>query len=335
MISAELHPEEMLDGARHGALNPEAALDLDAHVRRCPACHLHLQLGRDAAVEGRPDRGDRILHARLVEVALAGLDDGVGQPARPLGAAALGTASSGFSAALWTPSVLRRLLLPAACILLGGGVATAMWSVTSNVDRPVATEPAAALEQVRRARARQTAVMRAAMDDIWEQRADPASDVPAVESAARVRGGGHSSGVARDVAAVDEKPRATSLTARALFRQANEFRRAGDERGALDRYRRLREQFPGSREELTGRVIAGQLRLAGEAATEALREFDSYLEVSPNGTLSEEARAGRARALGALLRTDEEREAWRNLVLRHPSSVHLERARARLRQLQQ
>jgi TolA-binding protein len=328
MTLAELHPEEMLDGARHGALNPEAALDLDAHLRRCSACHLQVQLGQDAAFEGRLDGHDRALHARLVAIALRDLDDDAGQP--PLSAeAAVAFVSGSRSAGAWAWPVLRRLVLSVACILLGGGVATAMWSVTSNTRRASPVDPSPVTEPVGRPRARPVAAL-----SHHTPRASLTLAVPATapEPSERPRSRAHTRDVTTTDAMIEPAP---ALTAGGVFRQANDLRRAGDHLGALLRYHQLRQQFPGSREEITARVIAGQQELEAEAPLDALAQFDSYLEVSPNGTLAEEARLGRARALGALSRTEEERDAWRNLIVRHPSSIHIERARARLRRLGQ
>jgi hypothetical protein len=335
MTLAELHPEEMLDGARHGALGSEAALDLDAHLRRCSACHLHLQLGQDAAFEGRLDRRDRALHARLVAVALGGLEDGAAEPPASTEAFVAG-ATAARSAAAWAWPVFRRLLLAAACILLGGGVATAMWSVASNARRPAAVNPIAPTPTSIAARVAPAHGRHVATVEHRPPQSSWALPVPPTEAPARARRRGPSPVVRHDVTVVEptvEPPPA--LTASALFREANDLRRAGDHAGALLRYDQLGREFPGTREEITGRVIAGQLQLGSDLPLLALAGFDSYLDVSPSGTLAEEARVGRARALGALSRTDDEVDAWRNLLLRHPSSIHVERARARLRQLGQ
>jgi len=123
------------------------------------------------------------------------------------------------------------------------------------------------------------------------------------------------------------------LTAGSLFADANHSRRDGAYGKAIVLYRQLRNQFPGSREEITSRVIVGQLALAENHWNRALTEFDSYLAANPSGTLAEEALVGRASALMRLARGDAERDAWLLLLKRHPSSMHSERARARLEAL--
>jgi len=119
-----------------------------------------------------------------------------------------------------------------------------------------------------------------------------------------------------------------------LFASANEARRRGDSVQAVKLYRQLQQQFPGTREETTSRVLLGRLLLdRGEDPAQSLALFARYLSESPNGTLAEEARLGRAQALTRLGRTQEERLAWQELLSSHPKSIHAERARKRLDEL--
>jgi len=123
------------------------------------------------------------------------------------------------------------------------------------------------------------------------------------------------------------------VAANQIFADANRARRSGDYAAALADYQKLSTQFPGTREAITGHMIVGELALARHAPDEALKQFDSYLASSPNGTLAEEARVGRAEALQTLGRAADERAAWQDLLRKHPASVHAQRARARLNQL--
>jgi outer membrane protein assembly factor BamD (BamD/ComL family) len=131
--------------------------------------------------------------------------------------------------------------------------------------------------------------------------------------------------------ALAAKDEATSATE--MFSEAGRARRAGDYAGAQALYQELSRRYPGSREELTGRIVVAQLSMDRHKPAEALKQFDSYLTSSPNGTLAEEARVGRAAALASLGRPADEREAWQELLRRHPASVHAQRARDRLTQL--
>ncbi len=84
---------------------------------------------------------------------------------------------------------------------------------------------------------------------------------------------------------------------------------------------------------MTARVVVGDLQLEEGPSRDALASFDSYLAANPAGTLAEEARVGRAVALGRLGRRAEEREAWSQLLREHPNSVQGARARRRLAEL--
>jgi tetratricopeptide (TPR) repeat protein len=129
--------------------------------------------------------------------------------------------------------------------------------------------------------------------------------------------------------------RAAEESAAALFGAATEARRRGDGQAAVLHFARLSRAFPGSREELTGRVLAARLlldRLGRPADAEAL--YARYLADAADGPLAEEARVGRALACGALGRQEDERRAWQELLARHPASVHRARALAALQRLE-
>jgi TolA-binding protein len=127
---------------------------------------------------------------------------------------------------------------------------------------------------------------------------------------------------------------AAPLSADQIFASANEARRRGDSIQAVKLYRQLQQQFPGTREETTSRVLLGRLLLdRGEDTGQSLGLFARYLAETPNGTLAEEARLGRALALQHLGRPHEERQAWQELLTYHPNSIHAERARKRLDEL--
>jgi TolA-binding protein len=116
-----------------------------------------------------------------------------------------------------------------------------------------------------------------------------------------------------------------------LYAAANEARRH-DPAEAVRLYHQLQQQFPGTREEINSRFTLGRLLLdRGEDPAQALALFTRYL--AANGTLAEEARLGRATALGRLGRSQEERQAWQELLAFHPNSIHAERARKRLDEL--
>lgn len=116
-----------------------------------------------------------------------------------------------------------------------------------------------------------------------------------------------------------------------LFARANEARRANETKRAIELYDELQKRFPDSREASTSRVALGRLLLdRADEPARARASFDRYLAGDPSGPLAEEARAGRALALMRLGDQAAERAAWLELLERHPSSLHAERARQRL-----
>lgn len=126
-------------------------------------------------------------------------------------------------------------------------------------------------------------------------------------------------------------PPAAPADASGLFAEAGAARRAGEHGRAAALYRDLVSRFPASSEAASARIALGRMLLDDGDASGALAEFDAYLLVG--GALAEEAMAGRARALGRLGRAAEERAAWTTLLSARPRSIHAERARARLQEL--
>jgi TolA-binding protein len=119
--------------------------------------------------------------------------------------------------------------------------------------------------------------------------------------------------------------------AAALFAQANRVRRSGDHSEAVGLYRALLDRYPHSAEAHEAQAALGRLLFSDGNANAALRCFDEYLHAS--GPLEEDVRVDRAQALGRLHRFSEETEAWSSLLQAHPTSVHADRARSRLRDL--
>lgn len=129
-----------------------------------------------------------------------------------------------------------------------------------------------------------------------------------------------------------ERPATPRASAEDLYARANAARRGGESRRALRLYGELTRQHPRSRQAHAAQVAAGNLALhqLSQPAV-ALRHYDRYLRTG--GPLSLEAGVGRALALQRLGRRAAERRAWQEVLDRHPSSVHAERARRRLEAL--
>jgi hypothetical protein len=115
----------------------------------------------------------------------------------------------------------------------------------------------------------------------------------------------------------------------ALLEAAARARKDGRTDDAIALYRELGRRFAGTREDGVGCVALGRLLLPRDA-TAALAVFDRCLTDHPRGDLVETALVGRAEALEKLGRTADERAAWSELLRRFPSTLHAERAEARL-----
>jgi TolA-binding protein len=300
MTTIDLHPEEMLDAARRGTLGAAATEDLRAHLARCVACRMSLTLADDLRAEASARDADEVLLARMVRGALAD-EPRVAYEARPHRRAGAG----------------RHVAVAIALLLVGGSGGAAVWSMGGvGFVRRFVPE----IFQLPRREAAPAPVAARAIAPAPVVVPSPPAEAPALVTPP-----------VRVVRARVEAP--PTLTADALFADANRARRAGDYPRALRRYAELRRAYPGSRQEMTARVVVGDLQLEEGPAREALASFDSYLAANPQGTLAEEARVGRAVSLMRLGRRDEEREAWSQLLREHPDSVQRERARRRLAEL--
>jgi len=120
-----------------------------------------------------------------------------------------------------------------------------------------------------------------------------------------------------------------------LLKRAQRLRMERDWRGAVGAYRELCRVYPSSAEARSALVSKGSIHLdkLGKPGA-ALSAFDRYLAVSRTGSLAQEASFGRARALRALGRTDQEKAALEAFVREFPRAIQIRRVKARLDQLQ-
>jgi TolA-binding protein len=307
VTTIDLHPEQMMDAARRGTLSAQAAADLGAHLHRCAACRMSLSLPDDLRAEAAVTSADGALLAQMVRGAMAG---------EPHGAQGDGRGHWNHAGLSW-----RRAAIGLVLLLVGGSAGAAVWSVSR--DRLARFWPQ--IVQLQHEKNRVNVVAPERHRAVEPSAVESSAAEPSVEVAPGPAAAAH---VAHTRA---EAPWAGS--ADEIFADANCARRAGDYRQALRRYAQLRREFPGSRQEMTARVVVGDLTLAEGTPREALSSFDSYLAANPDGTLAEEALVGRALALMRLGRRDEERETWTQLLRRHPDSVQGARARSRLAEL--
>ncbi|MDD5307287.1 MAG: FecR domain-containing protein [Deltaproteobacteria bacterium] len=130
----------------------------------------------------------------------------------------------------------------------------------------------------------------------------------------------------------DAQPSMPSLAG--LLDEARACQTARDWQCAADKYTQVRDLYPGLPEGRTVLVPLAEIHLRHLDRPEAaLFGFVSYLKDNPAGPLVEEALFGVCRALRSLARTDEEKRALEEFLLKHPSSVLASKARTRLGEL--
>jgi TolA-binding protein len=311
----DVHPEDLLDLERSGELTAEERARLDSHTQRCTPCALVRSAARDFESERKSVPGDAALVNRISGVALEA-------------AASLAGPTSGHRSAFVRsrPRRARRAWAIAGVVMFAATGATAsFWSVRHVivsrlfVNAP-SQAPAPSPEPKEAPAAKPAGPPRVEFAPV--EALPPPAQLPRTP-AARVS--------AAPKAAAEE----TAPSVEQLLTAANEARRRGDTVQAAKSYRQLMQApYAGTREASLARFnLAKMLQERGEDPAQALTLFTTFLAESPNGTLAEEARLGRAVALQRLGRPQEERQAWQDLLSSHPKSIHAERARKRLDEL--
>ncbi len=123
----EEHPEELIDRALHGALDPGAQSTLDGHLATCPECAAQVSLAPRFERELAPQPRDEALDLRAFEAAMLRMQQ--------------------------SPTVARRRPLPswfrwaaAAALLVVGGTGVAAVIARWIAPRPVIQPPAPAVQ---------------------------------------------------------------------------------------------------------------------------------------------------------------------------------------------
>jgi hypothetical protein len=358
MTLSELHPDELLWRDACGTLTPDERADLTAHLRRCPGCALERVVRLEAARARVPSEADHALAARLVDRVLATHER---RPVmairagwrRSLAAAAAlvvlvaGTAFAAtalvvraraqratrpLASAVAEPSAWRRAPEAGAAVRPPDTIpAPDMGAPSGDVRTPSVVSPPRErrpLRETSRPRQRPLRSNTLAHAASGLRAAPPHPEQPAPARAAESASSPLTAPPIAPVTAVVEPPQ---LEAQQLLRRAEQARTARHWADASRAFVDLGRRYPGTREEIVGRALYGQLLLdhLGEPRR-ALTMFERYLAVERSGALAEEARLGRAQALRTLGRSGEERSAWRELLREHPGSVHVTAARTRL-----
>jgi TolA-binding protein len=362
MSVVDLHPEDLLDRDASGELTPVELARLEKHLAQCKACRLERQVRADFAAEEDASDDEFDVQRLLSEVLAPGTDRSqlrVAEPPRkqrrvmrrlrPLLLVAAALCVAGVSAAAgW--GGLRLLQGRGTTELVPVGEATNEGATARSAARtPARTRPLASAAETA---AEDTAAPVSATSAPTSSAVPPPPSVPAIGPIVAPRvprvvpatpGALATSSLHAEPASVaspsppapganaEPAPTLPVTDAASLFARANRARRAGDRDRATDLYRALIAQYPGSEEANESQAMLGHELLDDGQAGAALHCFDEYLRVG--GPLQQDVMVDRALALGHLGRSHDEAEAWSALVRAYPGSVHVDRARGRLREL--
>ncbi|HVW24054.1 MAG TPA: tetratricopeptide repeat protein [Polyangiaceae bacterium] len=299
MSVVDLHPEDLLDKAVHGALTDAERARLDAHVATCAVCRFELMARDDFAALAEPRARAPRVEAPLAPPAPELVARGAGRSRRRglvvgLAAALVGGMSFAALSAGLVPFPREK---PAPNAERATAVVSARAAAVRAVDAPAPPAPSSGDEPVR-------ADAPSVNTRLEKERTSP-----------RARGHG--------VPAAAE-----------LFSAANGARRSHDVERAISLYRELESRYPQSEEARVSYATLATLLLDRGDARDALDGFDRYLSRG-GSALGEEALVGRALAFQKLGAEDNELAAWREVLRRFPGSVHAAVARARLAALGQ
>jgi TolA-binding protein len=314
MVSAELHPEDLLERDARGELDEVGRSRLEAHLGRCAACRLE----RIARLDFRRE-------AETLETS--------GEPAhvQQLLARVLASPRPNVAPIAAKQKLRARRVVP--LLFAAAFVSAAAWATIAGrpVPRtaPTARTPPPSLPAAAPAPAPTGApVADPVTPAVLAMKTPTAEPTPAPTARASRPTSATAQRAAFVVRALPDDPEAAGRD----FDRANAARRSGQHGPAADLYRALIARYPGSAEAHASLVALGRMLLDDGDAAGALRSFDQYL--SSGGAMVEDVMAGRAIALRNLGRPGDEVRAWRALLSQYPSSVHAERARHRLVELE-
>ena len=363
MNVVDLHPEDLLDRHARGELSPAEADRLERHLAQCESCRLEHQARTHFRSEEDVDGEEFDVQRLLSEVLAPGAERMFSREHSLEG--------QQLRAPPQRRSIGRRmhpLLFIAAALLVAGVSAAAGWKGLSAIQARSSelvmvagdTPPPTTAHVRPRSAAVNTPLVTSSAPLAVAPLADPPPPVlaatplvgplvapsapfPAAARAGTVPGSpvavrsapptwtAPSVSVTMEPASGTEPVVGAAADAPALFERANRARRAGDHDRAATLYRSLIDHYPSSPEAHESQAVLGRALLGDGDASGAVRCFDEYLRAG--GSVGEDVMADRALALGRLGRAHDEAEAWRRLLGSYPSSVHTERAHARLREL--
>jgi len=368
MKVVDIHPEELIDKLQSGELSSAERERLDAHLAQCSGCRFEISVRADLEQEAPlfQERPQLTFAGQAAPRTLALATErkasapravpSVRPPIRRrwplvLLAAALVLCAGGATAAVvagavvapnwlrWSPEAkpsepalgARDLKVThksqRAVKAVVTSEAAAAPSLVATAVAPVAAvaAPAAPMSASSGAVRSLPAPVREAVlapRAVVSNPEPPRAAFPSAPEEARASAG--ASAPAQPDAAVPRPDSAASL-----FADANRVRRDGNVDRAATLYQSLQTRFPGSSESKLSRALLAQMLLDRGNPEAALAGFDRYLaEDAP--VLGAEALVGRARALEQLGKSEQAIQAWKQVQIRFPGSVHARLAAARL-----
>lgn len=217
----------------------------------------------------------------------------------------------------------RRLVAGVAGGFFVAGMAFAAWRESGDQD---GTRPASSAVPARSAATLPLAAPSAVPSVVATAAGAPTASAARPLSSAAPRAAARASAqpLPEPTVAVD-----VGATAATLFAAANGARVAGDTARAVVLSQQLLARFPRSAEAGSTHLSLGMLWLQQGQAAQALAQFQAY-EGQGTGEAMAEALWGKAQALQALARSDEERAILSELVRKFPRSAYVAAAQKRL-----
>jgi len=295
-MTANEHPEELIDRARRGGLAPEEQAALERHLAGCSVCAAQLTLAPRFEQELAPQPRDQLLYQRAVEGAIL----------RMQRSPAIGR---GRRLPRWSRWVAAAALL-VLCVTAAAAVIRRKLPAG-----PATPSPAPGAE---------TPARRAPVLPPVES---PPAEAPVPPESLPARAAPAAPGSARPAAVTAE---ALFEQGEKLRREGHLQAAIATYRRLQTRFPATAEARLSFA--LSGQLLLEQGRPT-EALAQFDRHLSLDGQREEVGEVGEEALAGRATALEQLHRTLEAIGAWKSLLARYPRSVYAERARARVEQL--
>jgi hypothetical protein len=310
---------DLVTRARRYRLSRAEQSSLDEHLSICASCRQQQQIGADFDAMGGLRPGDGVLIAQLAERAVQRPHKRMGHR-RSLQSIAM-TAAAAFVlvAAIAGANALVRHRLDASLHGPTSIAVPALPVACEHPDRPGCGAPPGADGDVVMPVREPSVALSPAVSEVRGR-------LPAMTPH-------NARTVAGPVAPQVETREIQVETASSLFARANNERRHDHVAAAISLYGELERRYPESDEARISHVSLGRLLLDRGIWSEGLSQLDDYLVSSPDGMLAPEALFGKARALKALGRRDEERGIWNRLVTKFADSVYATQARHRLEEL--